>query len=509
MPNTKNNKRIAKNTLFLYVRMFFSMLVSLYTSRIVLSTLGVTDFGIYNVVAGIVTLFAVLSATLANSTERFLCVQVGDDENTTIKTKNIFSQFIILHVIIAGAVLILSETLGIWFFFDKLNIPLLRHEAAFIVYQLSILLFVFNILKAPYDASLIVRQNMKIYAYIGMFEVIAKLLLVYMLAIFSYDKLILYAVLTTIVSIIVIIITVWYVLKNYPEFKFAYYWDSILFKSILSFVGWNYLTAVGDVTRMQGLNIVLNLFFGTAVNAARGIAFQVQGSLIRFVTGFQISVNPQLIMLWSQKEKKEMIKLMTRSSKFSFFLLLLFSAPVIINCDYILSLWLKEPPQYTSDFCRLVLLQSLIESMCYPMWTVIGAIGKLRFSHLVASILYLLIVLVSYFVLKMGGNPHSVFVISIIFMVFVMTMLIFRINYLVNGYLSILFKQLVIKPTFVIIPMFIFYFILEKIYINNTLLTLLVSSVLIMLFQLIILFVAGLDKSERRTSINFIKAKLR
>ena len=200
---------------------------------------------------------------------------------------------------------------------------------------------------------------------------------------------------------------------------------------------------------------------------------------------------------------------MSRSLKFSFFLLLLFSAPVIINCDYILSLWLKEPPQYTSDFCRLVLLQSLIESMCYPMWTVIGAIGKLRFSHLVASILYLLIVLVSYFVLKMGGNPHSVFVISIIFMVFVMTMLIFRINYLVNGYLSILFKQLVIKPTFVIIPMFIFYFILEKIYINNTLLTLLVSSVLIMLFQLIILFVAGLDKSERRTSINFIKAKLR
>lgn len=508
MPDSENNKRIAKNTLFLYIRMFFSMLVSLYTSRIVLSTLGVIDFGIYNVVAGIVTLFAVLSATLANSTERFLCLQVGDNENTTVKTKNIFSQFIILHLIIAGAVLILSETLGIWFFFDKLNIPVSRHVAAFVVYQLSILLFIFNILKAPYDASLIVRQNMKIYAYIGMFEVIAKLLLVYMLAAFSYDKLILYAILTTIVSIIVIIITIWYVLKNYPEFKFAYYWDWLLFKSITSFVGWNYLTAIGDVTRMQGLNIVLNIFFGPAVNAARGIAFQVQASLIRFVTGFQISVNPQLIILWSQKEKKNMIVLMARSSKFSFFLLLLFSAPVIINCDYILTLWLKEPPAYTSDFCRLVLLQSLIESMCYPMWTVIGAIGKLRFSHLIASVLYLLIVVVSYFVLKMGGNPMSVFTISIIFMILVMTMLIFRINSLVNGYLKVLLKQLVMRPILVMIPISILYFILRT-NINNTLVSLLLSSALIMSFQIVILFFAGLEKSERSASINFIKSKLR
>lgn len=509
MPNTANNKRIAKNTLFLYMRMFFSMLVSLYTSRIVLSELGVTDFGIYNVVAGIVTLFAVLSATLANSTQRFLCIQVGDNENTTVKTKSIFSQFILLHVIIAITVFVLSETVGIWFFFDKLNIPASRQGAAFVVYQLSILLFVLNILKAPYDASLIVRQNMKIYAYIGMFEVVAKLLLVYMLSVFNYDKLILYAILTAIVSIIVMIITVWYVLKNYPEFKFLYYWDRILFKSILSFVGWNYLTAIGDVTRMQGLNIILNIFFGPAVNAARGIAFQIQASLIRFVTGFQTSVNPQLVILWSQKEKENMIVLMARSSKFSFFLLLLFSAPVIINCDYILSLWLKEPPQFTSDFCKLVLLQSLLESMCYPMWTVIGAIGKLRVSHIIGTVLYLLIVIISYFVLKMGGSPISVFVISIIFIVFVMTMLIFRINYLVNGYLSILIKQLVVRPIVVIVPMFALYYVMQKMNLSNTLVVLLVSCVLIMLFQLIILFLIGLDKNERNTAINFIKAKLR
>lgn len=508
MSNTGDNKTIAKNTLFLYVRMFFSMLVGLYTSRVVLITLGVTDFGIYNVVAGIVTIFAILSATLANSTERFLCVQAGDIENTIIKTKNIFSQFVILHIIIAAAVLILSETLGILFFFDKLNIPVSRQDAAFAVYQFSIVLFVFNILKAPYDASLIVRQNMKIYAYIGMFEVVAKLLLVYMLSVFNYDKLILYAILTTLVSLIVIAITVSYVLTNYREFKFSYFWDWILFKSILSFVGWNYLTAIGDIARMQGLNIVLNLFFGPVVNAARGIAFQVQGALIKFVTGFQISVNPQLIILWSQKEKEKMIVLMSRSSKFSFFLLLLFSAPIIINCDYILRLWLKEPPQYAADFCRLVLLQSLIESMCYPMWTVIGAIGKLRVSHIIATILYLLIVIVSYFTLKMGAHPLSVFVISIVFMVFVMTMLVLRINYLVNGFLSLLTKQLMLRPVLVTIPVFVLFFVLKS-NIPNSFLVLIFSTILIMFFQLVILFVIGLDKSERSTLINFLKSKLR
>jgi O-antigen/teichoic acid export membrane protein len=509
MPNSKNHQRIAKNTLFLYVRMFMAMLVSLYTSRIVLSELGVTDFGIYNVVTGIVTLFAVLSATLANSTQRFLCIQVGDNQNTMINTQSIFSQFVLLHFVIAITVFVLSETIGVWFFFDKLNIPETRQSAAFVVYQISILLFVLNILKAPYDASLIVRQNMKIYAYIGMFEVVAKLLLVYMLSVFNYDKLILYTILTAIVSIIAMIITVWYVLKNYPEFKFVYCWDGVLFKSILKFVGWNYLTAIGDVTRMQGINIILNIFFGPAVNAARGIAFQIQASLIRFVTGFQTSVNPQLVILWSQKEEENMIVLMARSSKFSFFLLLLFSAPVIINCDYILSLWLKEPPEFTSGFCKLVLLQSLLESMCYPMWTVIGAIGKLRFSHIIGTIFYLLIVVMSYFILKIGGSPLSVFIISIIFIVFVMTMLILRINYLVYGYLTILIKQLVIKPILVIFPMFLLYFFMQKMNINYTLTTLLASCVLIMLFQLIILFVIGLDKVERDTTINFIKQKLR
>lgn len=489
--------------------MFLTMGVSLYTSRIILHYLGVVDFGIYNVVAGIVTLFAVLSATMANSTQRFLSLEVGNSENTAIKTRNIFSQFILLHIFIAIAVLILSETLGIWFFFDKLNIPFERHEAAYIVYQLSILLFILNVLKAPYDASLIVQENMKIYAYIGMLEVIAKLAVVYLLAVFTYDKLILYAILTTIVSIITIIITVWYVLRKYPVFKFTWYWESSLFKSIVTFVGWNYLTAIGDVSRMQGINILLNVFFGPTVNAARGIAFQVQASLIRFVTGFQTSVNPQLVKLWSQRKREDMIILMARSSKFSFFLLLFFSAPIIANSDYILNLWLKDPPQYSADFCNLTLLQSLIECMCYPLWTVIGAIGKLRISHISGSILYLLIVIISYFALTMGAKPYSVYIVSIIFMILVIIMLILRINYLIKGFIDIILKQILLRPLITISPLFIIIYMYMQMEYNNTIFHLITSTIFIMILQIITMYYFGFDKSEKTTTIKFIKQNMK
>lgn len=486
--------------------MLLTMIVSLYTSRIILHTLGESDYGIYNVVAGIVTIFAVLSSTMANSAQRFLSIDIGSSE-LNHKLQNTFNQFVLLHVFVAVIVLILAETIGIWFFLDKLNIPVERKDAANVVYQLSVILFVLNIIKAPYEAGLIAKENMKIYAYIGVFEVFAKLGSVFLLVTITFDKLIIYAVLFSIVSISTIVYTIVYVIKKYADYQFVFSWDSSRVTTILKFVGWNYLTAIGDVSRMQGINILLNLFFGPAVNAARGIAFQVQASIIRFVTGFQTSVNPQLVKNWSANDKEGMIILMSRTSKLSFFMLLIISAPVILNCEYILKLWLNNPPDFTVEFCNLVLLQALIESVCYPMWTVVGAIGKLRFSHLLGSILYGMMVVFSYMALKSGAEPTTVFIISIILMIVVMFMLIFRINYLVPGFLKIEIKQIVIKPLFVLLPFLLFYFI-PIFDVTNNIVNLIKNSVIIIFTFLFVIYFIGLDKIEKSIILNVVKKKM-
>lgn len=500
-----NNKRILKNTLFLYIRMFLALAVALYTSRVVLNTLGVVDYGIYNVVGGIVTMFTIITATMAGSTQRFLSLELGKVENGRVGET--FNMFLTLHLILAVIVLLLGESVGFIFLFKNLVIPQERFWAASVVYHFSVFAFMVSIIKAPYDACLVAKENMKIYAYLGILDVVTKLIIVYILNVVIYDHLIMYAFMLFVVSSIITVISMIYVYKKYSEFRFMLFWDKHLFKSVSKYIGWNYLTAIGDVARFQGVNVILNIFFGPTVNAARGIAFQVQANVMNFVRNFQASVNPQLVKYHAKDDDEQMIFLMAKSCKISFGVLLLLAAPIIANCEYILTIWLGEIPKYSVLFCQLVLIQSLLECIAYPLWTVVGAIGKLRFSHLLGSFLYLIIPIFSYVILKSGAEPPIVFYISIFVMGLVLMMLIFRVNMLVPGYLRLLISDILVIPFLLVLIMSIVIIVCSNFLKPMLFYSFLQSSILIVFVHLVAFYLLGLNSNERTQIIGYIKNK--
>lgn len=485
--------------------MFLALGIALYTSRVVLNILGVVDYGIYNVVGGVVSVFTIITATLAGSTQRFLSLELGKKQNSRVSET--FNMFLTLHVIIAVVVFLLCETFGYYFLFKNLVIPRERVQAASLVYHFSILTFIFSIIKAPYDACLVAKENMKIYAYLGIIDVLSKLIIVYILKVILYDHLVVYSILLFLTTMLITITSIIYIYKSYSEFKFYFFWDATLFKTISKYIGWNYLTAIGDVARFQGVNILLNLFFGPTVNAARGIAFQVQTNVINFVRNFQTSVSPQLVKSYALNDYMQMINLMTKTCKISFAIMLFLVAPILANCEYLLTIWLGKLPKYTTLFCQLVLIQSLLECIAYPLWTVIGAIGKLKFSHLVGSLLYLLIPLTTYISLKYGAEPQITFFISIIIMILMLQMLIYRINKLVPGYLKILISNILIIP--LILSIIISFSILLCINTMQPMIfsTFIKSGLVITSFNLVSFFGIVLNKTDRKNVLVYFKSK--
>ena len=293
MPNTTNNKRIAKNTFILYIRMFFTMAVSLYTSRVVLNTLGIIDYGVYSIVGGIVTMFSFFNGAMTSATQRFLAFDIG--KNDLQQLKKTFNATLNIHIAISILVLVLAETIGLWFVNHKLNLPVDRMVAVNWVYQFSVFTFLLGIIQVPYDALIIAREKFDIYAYMSFVEAFLKLLIVYLLVIYSLDKLILYAGLLFFVSFLVRMGHKFYCKRYYEETKYQYYFDKSFYKVLLSYSGWNLFGNIASVARGQGSNILLNLFFGTVLNAAYGISIQLQGAIQAFVSNFQMAVNPNII----------------------------------------------------------------------------------------------------------------------------------------------------------------------------------------------------------------------
>ena len=412
MYNTGNNKRIARNTILLYFRMIISMIITLYTSRIVLNTLGVTDFGIYNVVGGVVIMFGFLNSAMASSTQRFLTFELGRKDN--LRLKQVFSISVTLHIIISIIIVLLSETVGVWFLNTRLTIPVERLAAANWVFQFSILSSVLTILSVPYDAAIIAHERMNVFAYISILEVSLKLTVVFLLQLFDYDKLILYAILIFLVSLILRIVYGTYCIKNFKEAVYRFFWEKKLFTEMTSFAGWNLFGVFAGIGYGQGVNILLNIFFGPLVNAARGIAFQVMGAVNQLVTNFQVAVNPPITKAHAANEESNMYKLIFASSKFSFYLLLLFIIPMFIETKEVLTFWLKNVPAYTVSFTRLVLIDILICSLSGPLQILAQATGRVRNYQLVVSIILLLNLPISYILLKMGYSPQATFVVSIV-----------------------------------------------------------------------------------------------
>ena len=407
----ENNKRIAKNTMLLYVRMLLTLLVSLYTSRVLLEALGITDYGIYNIVGGIVVLFSFLSNAMTGSTQRYLNYNVGLNDKEQLS--KIFSSCLQAHFIITVFVLILAETVGLWFVCEKLNIPEERLFAAQVVYQFSVLTTCVNIMRVPYNAAVIAYEKMSFFAYISIIESVFKLLIIYLLLLYSTDKLILYAFLLTVVSIVIWFVYRIYCRKQYEICKNLNVNSKSMLKELLSFTSWYLFGGAAVVGAKQGLNILLNIFYGVSVNAAVGVSNQVNGAVYGFVTNFQTAFNPQLVKLYAQGDREELFNLMVRATKFSFFMLFLLSLAIIINCEEILSVWLVNIPDYAVSFTVLTILISYFDTVSAPLWTIIGATGKVRNYQLFVSLILFLSIPLSYLFLRQGTSPVYVFYVNI------------------------------------------------------------------------------------------------
>lgn len=410
-----NNKRIAKNTLLLYARMLFMMAVSLYTSRVILNTLGVEDFGLYNVVGGFVTMFSFINGAMSSATQRYLNFELG--RNNNVRLQKVFSTSVNIHAAISVIILLLAETVGLWFVYTQLTIPVARIEATLWVYQCAIASTCFLVMSVPYNAAIIAHEKMGAFAYISVAEVVLKLLIVYMLLIGDFDKLKLYAILMLTVQVCIMLIYRFYSIRHFSETHYRWMWDGALFKEMTGFAGWSLFGNLAAVAFTQGVNVLLNIFFGPAVNAARGVAVQVQNAIMSFCRNFQMALNPQIVKLYASDELDSMHRLIYRSTKFSFFLLLLLSLPVIIEADYILKLWLKTVPDNTVAFVRIVLCISLIDAIGNPLITAAQANGHIRKYQAIVGGILLGIVPVSYVVLKVGASPVSVFIVHFIMVV--------------------------------------------------------------------------------------------
>ena len=373
---SENNKRIAKNTLLLYIRMIFTMLISLYTSRVILNTLGITDFGIYNVVGGIISLLGFVTSSLGGASSRYITFELGKGNKN--KLKKIFGNILSIHILFSIAIFILGETIGLWFFYNKLQIPLERFNAAFWVYQFSIFTSILSFISIPYNAVIIAHEKMSAFAYISIIDVILKLLIVYLLLIIPYDKLIIYSILFFCIQAFDRIIYGVYCSKHFEETHTKLQIDKNLFKELFDFAFWTMGGNLACIGYTQGLNILLNIFFGPAINAARGIAVQVQSVVRNFCLNFQTAINPQITKNYAKKDLAQMHSLIQISSKYSFLLLYLISLPLILEAPIVLKWWLGIVPEHTINFLRIILCTSLVVSLSNPFLISIYATGMIK-----------------------------------------------------------------------------------------------------------------------------------
>lgn len=409
---SENNKRIAKNTLFLYLRMFVMMLTALFTSRIVLDVLGASDYGLNNIIGGVVVLFSFLNSALLSATQRFLNFQLGRQDYK--QTNVVFCMSMNTYILLSIVVVVLGETIGLWFVNTQLNIPSERMYAAQWVYQFTLIQFVINLLRVPYNASIIAYERMNFYAYISLVEVIAKLLVVYLLYITTFDKLIFYSFLYTIVPLIVAFIYRTYCNRNFDTTKYKRIWDKVAFKEMFSFSGWSLFGSLANLAAQQGLNILINIFYGVTVNAAAGIANQVSTNVYGFISNFQTAFQPQIVKTYAAKEIERFQKLIFQTSKFSYFMVLVLVLPILFTIDGILEIWLKEVPEYTAIFCRLILVFLSIEAITAPLWMSVQATGKIRSYQILMACLIFMNFPMAYLVLKLGFPVYTVWIVRII-----------------------------------------------------------------------------------------------
>lgn len=485
--------------------MFLIMGVSLYTSRIILQTLGVEDFGIYNVVGGIVTMFSFLNGSLGAATSRYITFELGRKD--FIKLNKIFNVALVTHVFIGVIIVILAETVGMWFFYNKMVIPEERISAALAVYQISIISALITLTQVPYNATIIAHENMKVYAYVGIVEVVLKLMVVYVLMFTTYDKLIFYAILLFVIHLGILAFYRVYCIRLYNESRIKFCNEKALYKDMFKYAGSDLIGNVSVLAQGQGLNLLLNVFFGPVVNAARAVAYQVQGAVTQFGNNFMTAVRPQIIKLYAQGDIKEMFKLVYLSSNFSYYLMLLLILPLSLEADYILSLWLGEYPDHTVSFLILIFILCLIQTLKTPRTIVLHATGKLFLANVVIGTLLCCAFPLAYVFLKLGGEPESVFWAANITMFlseFISVFIVRKyVEYNIADYLLNVHGRCAIVT---VVSLLLPYVIFDR-YMDPSFIRLILTCCLTTISIVATVWCIGMDKDMRQKTVTLIKTK--
>ncbi len=503
---SSSNRRIVKNTGFLYIRMLFTMAVTLYTSRVVLNKLGVDDYGIYSVVGGVVTMLSFLKGALSNSTSRFLAFELGQKKYDRLR--KVFSSTLTIHFALAVLVFILAETVGLWFVYNKLVIPPERMSAAIWTYHFSILTVMVTIIQVPYNATIIAHERMNVYAYISIIEVTLKLLIVFFLSVVGFDKLKTYAVLMFLVSIIIALVFKVYCVRLFKEqTRYTFIWDKAMLMSILNFSGWSLTGNFVYMLLLQGGNIILNMFFGTAINASRAISVQVYNVIAKFVTNFRIASNPQIIKLYAENDLEKMKTLVINTSKFSYYLLLFLVLPVLFEANFILRIWLGIVPDYAAIFLQLTLINGLASIFDTSLYSVFIAMGRLKENAIISPLVSIWVIPIAYVLYTLGYSPTTIFYLQIVksfILSFIIKPILLRkyANYEMKDFIKVFLPCLVV--TFIsILPVYYINLKIEEGWVRF-----IFAGVVSVISVTASVFVFGLNAVERKKVLSIVTDKV-
>lgn len=501
-----DKKKIAKNTMFLYIRMVLVMLISLYISRVILQTLGASDFGVYNVVGGVVVLMSFINGPLHSATVRFLTYELGRQDIK--KLSDTFAASLNLHLGAGLLAIILGETIGLWFFYNKLVIPEDRMTVAFWVYQFSIINCFFDFTQVPYTASINAHEKMSVYAYIGLYEAISKLTIVYLIAISPWDKLLLYAFLLMLNKIAIQFFCRYYTRTHYQECRFRLFWDKPLYSKLSSYAGWDTFGGVAYVCENQGINVLLNLFFGPVVNTARAIALQIQTAVSLFVNNLLSAIRPQVVKNYAVGNYKEMYHLTFSATRYTYFMLIILILPIIFEIDTILHLWLgKSVPEYTSIFSILVLLITLINTIDLTILMAFHAIGKIKFGNIFGGTVMIASLPIGYLCLEIGCEPQIVFVVVIIINIIETIFDLFLTRYYVPFSLKDFFK-ITIFPAAIVTAISLFAPVIITELFSPTVGRFLFNTCVTEFLLFVSIWLFGINSSEKKYLQKVIKTKL-
>lgn len=495
-----NYKRIFSNTVSMYIRMIILTIISLYTVRVVLNALGTSDYGLYSVVGGIVGFFGFVSGSLINSAQRYFSFYLAKRDWRNVS--RVFSINMVIYSVLIVAIVLICETIGLWLLFNKMNIEATRMTAAIWVYQLSVVNFAVGLIASPFQAILVSDENLKVYAYISIVEGLLKLVIVYFLSISDVDKLIVYAWLLLITRILITGFYMIYSFVHYRELRFRFVRDKRSYLEVFSYTGWNFIGAIASVCKSQGVNVIINMFFGTAINAARGVASQINSTLIQFSQNFMKAIEPQLVKTYANREEDRFTLMMFFSSKVSFYLMFIVGLPLVRDMQYVLQIWLKEVPDYTSIFSILIIIDTVIGCITDPILTAIQATGRIKRYQIIVGGICLLNLPISYVALRIFQASIVPYIVSIVISVVILVARIYFAHKQISIMISDYVKRVIVPIAFVltISSLLSFGFIKPA----DNILTLIKNVFLSLLISVPAVFVFGLSKEEKQILVSVI-----